>query len=85
MQWSRVVSLFHDDLAGLRTFDLATNLALDKALEKDISPRRNAPAWTMYFRPKDFARDHGDLAVEDHRLSRARLIKLGQQVSEIRR
>ena len=81
LQWSRVISLYHDNLTKLRTFDLASDIILDKALEKEIVSRRNA--WTMYFRPKDFMNDHPGLVVAKYKLTEAKLLKLGKQVSGI--
>ena len=52
LRWTRMISLYGDDLNKVRCFDLATDLLLDNAMDKAPVPRRGELEWHPLFWPK---------------------------------
>ena len=81
--WTKVISLEHDDLEKLRTYDLATDLKLASTVPPIPTGRRNK-TWMPFFSPKYFVKDRKNLTTEEYKLTPGKLKSLGMQASRIR-
>ena len=68
----------------VRSFDLGADIILNNALPH-VGPALRIRHWSLLFYSKDFVEEHPYMQLEDFRLSQARLIKLGVEVSRARK
>ena len=65
--WTRVISLEHDDLEGLKIYELATDLLLGSALSGLYNKKRR-DEWEPLFSSKKFVRKHKEVTLEEFKL-----------------
>ena len=83
-QWTKVISLGHDNLEKLRTYDLATDLLMAPSLP-GLPTTRREKHWAPIFSSQMFVKEHKDLTLPNYQLRERRLKALGKQFSECRK
>ena len=84
LRWTRMISLYGDDLSKVRCFDLATDLLIDNAMDKAPVHRRGDIEFEPLFWPKHFLKQLNDHTLEGHKLSDTKLRVLGKHVTKMR-
>ena len=67
-QWTRVISLEHDELDQVKSHVLATDLMLTKNLPLESGERRKVE-WKPHFHAQAFAKANRKISMEDFRLT----------------
>ena len=91
-QWTRVISLSHDNVQNLRTFSIDTDLLMVSEIENEAEPiqsileEQNAKKkWQLIFCPKEFGDNHTDISLEHYQLGEKRMKRYGEQISDLRK
>jgi hypothetical protein len=73
-----MISIYGDDLAKVRCYELATDLLLDNAMDKAPMRRRGEAEWKPLFWPKHFIKELPDHTLAGNQLSETKLRVLGK-------
>ena len=84
-QWSRVISLSTDSLENLKTFELAPDLLLSNAMAATLTRGKIAKEWSPHFWPDDYIKEGHNMSVEENKLSKSQLERLGQRATLARK
>ena len=84
-QWSRVISLAHDDLKNLRTFELAPDLIMTNAMKATATRGKRQQKWHPIFWPEEYIKQAKSMKVEDNRLTEAGLAKYAKRITKFRK
>ena len=68
-KWSRMISLYGDDLSKVRCYELATDLLVDNAMDRAPVRRRGETEWEPLFWPKAYIKELQDHTTEGNVLS----------------
>ena len=79
-QWTRVISLSHDDLFRLKQHPIATELLLAEGYQEPDSQSQ----WQPYFSPRGFEWPDGEVDLKDYKLTNEQLLEYGEQVTKLR-
>ena len=82
-QWTRVISVFGDNLDQAKAYSTATDLLMAAGFQPLPFTAQEEP-WKLLFSPKQFAIDNPDLVLDDYRLDVARLKDFGNHISDVR-
>ena len=72
-RWTRMISIFGDDLSQVKCYELATDLLVDNAMDKAPTKKRNEAEWKPLFWPKEFTISDHDHTLAGNKLSAAKL------------
>ena len=74
-QWSRVISLQHDDLNKLKTYELAPDLLLANAIRGTPPNSKKKAKWKPFFWPDEFKKTKASLKLADNQLTENQLMQ----------
>ena len=83
-KWTRVISLRTDNLESIKTYEIGSEMLLDKSLEVSTSIRGRPPAWTPLFWPKTIKKEHMEFKTADHELTVDQLQNYGEILTKVK-
>ena len=83
-KWSRVISIFGDDLEKVKSYDLGPELLLDASLDISTSNGRQQQNWKPIFWPPTVKKEQMNFKVSNQVLSEKQLVKYGEQLTRFR-
>ena len=80
-QWTRVISLSHDNVQNLETFSIETDLLMASVIENEVEPIQSIleespnvkKKWQLIFCPKKYGSEHTDISLEHYQLGEKRM------------
>ena len=82
-QWSRVISVYGDDLTKVKAYITATDMMIVQGFQPLPFDEDEDP-WRLLFSPKQFILDNPEFTLEDYRLTVHSLRDYGEHISGIR-
>ena len=83
-QWTRVISLHHDNLTKLRHVSVQNDIQIVRNIDITKPSIPGEPEWTPLFFSPNFCAQHEELKEEDFRLDVETLRRYGEQISQMR-
>jgi hypothetical protein len=76
-RWTRVISIYHDDLSNIRTFELAPELLLDASMGNISHGRGRPPEYKLLFWPPHIKKQQMSFSTAENELSDEKLRQYG--------
>lgn len=76
-QWSRIISLSHDDLSNLKVYELGPDILLSSAVRATLTRGKQPLEWKPFFWPETYVKEEHDMSLEGNTLTTKQLEQYG--------